>query len=224
MHEISITSHGPLPTARSSTMLGWSSEAPLVAPRRDQNEHQRPRALLLGLNSPSTMTLQSTRLFNHELSSDNSLDSSILCSLDIPIVERAHPLRANKGVVSRSAQTLDMTRHWATSNDEHSNSDNHSLSERGSPLHGDSATRNLEHGCRSFAPRQSHDSKQGRRRDADTLLEANAGFPPDTAIRRVKNGASSPLAQIDMTSQKREEEANSNDGNAEKNHWSEYWR
>jgi hypothetical protein len=92
MHEISITRHGPLSTARSSTMVGWSSKAPLMAPRRDQNEHQRPRALLLGLNSPSTTTPQSTRLFNHELSSHNSLDSSSLCSLDIPIVERAHTL------------------------------------------------------------------------------------------------------------------------------------
>ena len=173
--------------------------------QKDESNNWRQRSLTLDLTGPEAATPEPV---NRDMSSQGSFDSlSSLSSFNIPILEREHPLRQNKAVRSRSTRPSGVSSHFFTSNRERDDNYSLSLFDVGSSSRNNPGARHLEHVRRDLVPEQSFNRDRDHKADPNPVSEAGADSPPDITMHRVRKEAGSPLAQVEMMLQKREEES-----------------
>ena len=138
----------------------------------------------------------------------NSLDSlSSLGSFSLPIVEHSHPLkvqqqRAGNQLTKSPARSSQLS----TSEESHGESFSPSLFELKPSPRDSSGTRHLKLVRKDPALRQLVDNEDEGEWSSHSVSSASAVIPPDILMYRARNGVSSPLAQVQMMLQKREEE------------------
>ena len=211
IQKITIINPNSTSKVRSSRITGWSSDVEVARGQKDESNHRRQRSLTLDLTGPEAATSEPVSSHNRDMSSHGSFDSlSSLSSFNIPILEREHPLRQNKAVASRSTRPSGVSSHLFTSNRDPDDKYSPSLFGVRSSSRSNSGARDLERVRRDLVPRQSVNGDRDHNAHANPVFEVGADSPPDITMYRVK----SPLAQVEMMLQKREEESNARGGTA----------
>ncbi len=200
--------------ARSRFEAG--SAAQTDVPLRQTNKilqgHQRA---LHDDNDAKVSNLRSPPLQSKQESRYNSLDSlSSLSSFSLPTVERSHPLKVKQQrTANQRTDPPARSLYLSTSEESQEERLSPSLFELKPSPRDSSGTRHLKLVRKDPALRQLVDSEDEGDAESHRASDASAIFPPDISMNRVRNGVGSPLAQVEIMLQKREEEErNKNSG------------